>query len=101
MEVVTISIYVSPIASSLIMQLVVMVEILGVTTTPMDRVLWGTSEVSSDGSCIHRQAVTPAKLQGGVIGQTTAKAHTGEEGLDGVRVSGRGAGGFDGLAQGN
>ena len=37
----------------------------------------------------------------GVFGQMTAKAHTGKKGLDGVRVSGRGAGGFDGLAQGN
>ena len=31
----------------------------------------------------------------------TANAHTGEEGLDGVRVSGRRAGGFNGLAWGN
>ena len=72
----------------------------GVVTTPMDRVLWGASEASSDGSCVHRQAVTPAKLHGGVLGWMTAKAHTGEEGLGGVRVSSRGAGGFDGLAQG-
>ena len=101
MEVVTISIYMTPIASSLIMQLMLMVEIPGVTTTPIDRVSWGTSEASSNGSCVHRQAVTPAKLHGGGVGQTTAKARTGEEGLYGVRVSGRGAGGFDGLPWGN
>ena len=55
----------------------------------------------SNGSCICMQAVTPAKPHGGVVGQMTANAHTGEEGLGGVGVSGRGAGGFDGLAQGN
>ena len=100
-EVVTVSIYVTPVASSLMMWLMLMVEILGVATTPMDRVLWGASKAISDGSCVCRQAVTPAKLHGGVIGQTTANAHTGEEGLDGVRVSSRGARGLCGLPQGN
>ena len=101
MEVVTISIYMTPVALSLMMWLVLMVEILGVATTSMDRVSWGASKAISNGSCVRRQAVTPAKPHGGVVGQMTANAHTGEEGLDGVRVSGRGAGGFDGLAQGN
>ena len=64
-----------------------MVEILGVVATPMDRVLWDTSEANSDSSCFCRQAVTPGKLHGGVIGWTTANAHTGEEDLDGVEVS--------------
>ena len=89
MEVVTISIYVTPIPSSLIIWLMLMVEILGVATTPMERVSWATSEAISNGSCVHRQAVTPAKPCGGVIGQMTANAHTGEEGLDGVGVSNR------------
>ena len=95
------SIYVTPIASSLMILLMLMVEILGVAITPIERVSWGTSEAISDGSCVHKQAVTPVKLQGGVFGWTTANTHTGEEGLDGVKVSGWGAGGFDGLAQGS
>ena len=52
------SIYVTPVASSLMMQLILMVEILGVTTTPMGMVPWGTSEAISKGSGIQRQAVT-------------------------------------------
>ena len=95
------SIYVTPIASSLMMQLILMVEILGVATTPMDRVLWGASEAPSNGSGVCRQPVTPEKPDGGVVGRMTANACTGEDGLDGVGVSNRGAGGFAGPAQGS
>ena len=95
------SIYVTPVTSSLMIWLVLMVEILGVATTPMDRVSWGTSEAICNGSCICRQAVTPAKPHGGGVGWTTANSHTGKEGLDGVGVSSRVAGGLDGLAWGN
>ena len=84
------SIYVTPIASSLMIWLMLMVEIPGVATTPMDRVSWGASEAISNGSFVCRQAVTPAKPHCGVIGWTTANDLTGEEGLDGVGVSGRG-----------
>ena len=94
-------IYVTPVASSLMMWLILMVEILGVTTTPMDMVPWGTSEAISKGSDIQRQAVTPVKPDGGVIGCTTANACTGEEGLDGVGVFDRGIGGFAGPAWGS
>ena len=83
------------------MQLVLMMEILGVATTSMDMVPWGTSEAISNGSGVCRQAVTPAKLCGGVIGCMTANACTGKEGLDGVGVSNREAGGFAGPAQGS
>ena len=38
----------------------------------MDRVSWGASEAISNGSGVCRWAVTPVKLHGGVIGQTTA-----------------------------
>ena len=100
-EVVTMSIYVTPVASSLMMLLVLMVEIPGVTTTLMDRVPWGASEAISNGSGVHRQAVTPAKLHGGVVGHMTANACTGREGLDRVGVSNRGAGGFAGPAWGS
>ena len=95
------SIYVTPIASSLMMQLVFMVEIPGVTTTPMDRVFWGASEAIFEGCGVCRQAVTPAKLHGGVVGQTTANACTVKEGLDEVGVSNRGVGGFVGPAWGS
>ena len=100
MEVVTMSTYVTPVTSSLMVQLMLMVEILGVATIPMGIASWGASEAISNGSSVHRQAVTPVKLHGGVIGQMTANTHTGEEGLGGVGVSGRGTGGFDGLASG-
>ena len=100
MEVVTMSIYVIPVASSLMMWLILMVEIPGVATTPMDMVPWGTSEAISRGCDVRRQAVTPAKLHGGVIGHMTANACTGEKGLDGVGVFNRGTGGFAGPARG-
>ena len=66
------------------MWLVLMVEILGVTTSPMDRVLWDASEAIFNGSGVCRQAVAPAKPHSGVVGQTTANACIGKEGLDGV-----------------
>ena len=67
----------------------------------MDRVSWGASEAISKGFGVCRQAVTPAKPHGGVVGQMTANVCTGEEGLDGVGVSDRGAGSFAGPAQGS
>ena len=66
------SIYVTPVTSSLMIQLVLMVEILGVTTTPKDMVPWDVSEAISKGLGIQRQAVTPAKPHGGVNGHMTA-----------------------------
>ena len=101
MEVVTMSIYVTPVTSSLMMWLVLMVEIWGVTTTPMDMVPWGASKAISKGSGIQRQAVTPVKPCGWVNGHTTANACTGEEGLDGVGVFNREAGAFTGTVQGS
>ena len=95
------SIYVTPVASSLMMQLVLMVEIPGVATTPIDMVPWGASEAISKGSGICRQAVFPAKLHSGVDGHMTANACTGEEGLDGVEVFNRGTGGFAGPTRGS
>ena len=95
------SIYVTPVTSSLMMQLILMVEILGVTTTPMDMVPWGVSEAISRGSDIQRQAVTPAKPCSGVVGHMTANACIGKEGLDGVGVFDRGTGCFAGPAQGS
>ena len=90
------SIYVMPIASSLLIWLILMVEIPGVVTTPMDRELGDASEALSDGLCLLRQAITHGKPQGGVTGQMTANSHTGKEGLDGMGVSCRVAEGLDG-----
>ena len=101
MEVVTMSMYVTPVVSSLMMQLVLMVEILGVTTTPMDMVLRGASEAISNSSGVHRQAVTPVKLHGRVVGSMTANACTGEEGLSWVGVFNGEAGGFTGTVWGS
>ena len=61
MEVVTVSMYVMPVASSLMMWLILMVEILGVATTPMGMVPRGTSRATSTSSGVCRQAITPAK----------------------------------------
>ena len=94
MEVVTVSIYVTPVVLSLVMWLVLMVEILGVTTTPMDMVPRGASEAIPNSSGVHRQAVTPVKPHGGVVGHMTSNACTGEEGLDWVEVFDGEAGGF-------
>ena len=101
MEVVSVSMYVTLVASSLMMRLVLMVEIPGVTTTPMGMVPRGASEVTYNSSGVCRQTVTPAKLCGRVVGHTTANACTGEEGLDGVGVFGGETGGFTSTVQGS
>ena len=99
-DVVTVSMYVTPVASSFMMWLILMVEILGGDTTPMDMVPRGASEATnSSGIC--RQAVTPAKPHGGFGGHTTANACTGEEGLGGVVVFAGKAGGFTGTVWGS
>ena len=100
-EVVTVSMYVTPVASSLTMWLVLMVEIPGVATTPMDMVPRGAPEATSNSSGVHRQAVTPAKPCSGVVGSTTANACTGEEGLGWVGVFDGEAGGFTGTVWGS
>ena len=93
-EVVTVSMYVMPVASSLTMQLVLTVDILGATTTPKGMVPSGGSRATSTRSGVHRQAITPVKLCSGVGGHTSANACTGEEGLGGVEAFGGEAGGF-------
>ena len=101
MEVVTVSMYVTPVASSLMMQLILMVEIPGVATTPMGKVPRGTSRATSTSSGVHRQAVTPAKPHNRVGGHMSANACTGKEGLGGVEVFSGEAGGFTGTIQGS
>ena len=94
MEVVTVSMYVMPVALSLTMQLMHTVDILGAATTPMGMVPRGSSRATSTSSGVCRQAVTPAKPHGRVGGHMTANACTGEEGLGGVEAFGGEAGGF-------
>ena len=72
-------------------------EISGVATSPMGMVPMGASRSTSTSSGICRQAVTPAKLHGGVGGCTSANACTGKEGLGEVGVFGGEAGGFMGI----
>ena len=101
MEVVTVSMYVMPVDSSLMMWLILMVEILGVTTSPMGMVPRGASRGTPTSSDVHRHAVTPAKLHGRVGSRTSANACTGEEGLGGVGVFSRETGGFMGIIWGS
>ena len=99
MEVVMVSMYVTPIASSLMMWLVLTVEIPGVTTSQMGMVPMGASRSTSTSFGIHKQAITPEKPHSRVGGCTSTSACTGEEGLGGVGVLGGEAGGFMGINQ--
>ena len=101
MEVVTVSMYVTLVASSLTMWLILMEEIPGVATTPMGMVPRGASMATSTTSGVHRYAVTPANLCGRVGGHMSANACTGEEGLGQVEVFGGEAGDFTGTIWGN
>ena len=89
MEVVMVSTYVRPVASSLTIQLELTLEIPGVITSPTDRVPMGTSWSNSTSSRVHKQAITPTKLHGGVGGLTSANAPTGGGGSGGEGVSNR------------
>ena len=100
-EVVTVSMYVTPVDSSLMMWLILMVEIPGVATSPMGMVPRGASRGTSTSSGVHRHAVTPAKPCSRVGSCMSANAHTGEEGLGGVGVFGGETGGFMGIIWGS
>ena len=99
MEVVTVSTYIMPVALSLMMWLMLTVDILGATTTPMGMIPRGSSRATSTSSDVCRQAITPAKLCGRVGGHTSANACTGEEGLGGVEAFSGEAGDFTGKIQ--
>ena len=100
-EVVTVFMYIIPVASFLMMQLVLIVEILEVPTSPMGMVPRGISRATSTSSGVCRQAVTPAKLHDGVGGHTSANACPGKEDLGGEGVFGGEAGGFTGAVWGS
>ena len=97
MEVVTVSMQVTPVTSSLMMWLVLTIDILGAATTPKGMVPRGSSRATSTSSGICRHAVTPAKLCGRVGSCMRANACTGEEGLGGVGVFGWETGGCMGI----
>ena len=80
-EVVMVSRYITPAALSFTMQLALILEILGVITSPMGMVPMGASRSTSTSSSICKQAVTPKKPHGGVGGCTSASGQDGEEGL--------------------
>ena len=93
-EVVTVSMYVIPVASSLMMWLMLTIDILGANNTPKGMVPRGGSRATSTSSGVCRQAITPIKLCGRVCGHTSANACTGKEGLGGVEAFSGEAGGF-------
>ena len=86
MEVVTVSMYTSPVMSSLTTQLELTLEMPGVITSPMDIVPMGISWPTSTTSGVYRQAVTLAKPRGGVRSHlnTNALAGGGDAGGNGA-----------------
>ena len=76
-EVVMVSMYTSPIVSSLTTWLELTLEMPGVITSPMDIVPTGGSQPISMTSGVFRQAVTLAKPWGGVGGCLNANALAG------------------------
>ena len=87
-EVVMVSMYVTLVASSLMMQLVLIVEIPRVATSPMGTVPMGASRSTSTTSGFLKHAVTPEKPHSRVGGHTSTNACTGKEGLGGMGVFG-------------
>ena len=76
-EAVTVSMYTSPIMSSLTTQLELTLEMPGVNTSPMDIEPMGISRLTSTTSGVLRQAVTPAKPWGRVGSHLNANALAG------------------------
>ena len=97
MEVVTVSTYVRPVASSFTTWLELMLEIPRVITSPIDRGPTGTSWSSSMSSGIFNQVVTPVKPHGGVGGLTCVNALVGGEGSGREGALGRWIGDFTGV----
>ena len=96
-EVVMVSRYVMPVTWSFIVWLALILEIPGVTTSPMGMVPMGAYRSTSTSSSIFKQAITPKKPCGGVGGCTSANAWDSKEGLGRVGVPGGEAGGLMGI----
>ena len=97
-EVVIVSKYVRPVASSHTTQLEVMLESPGVITSPIDRVSTGASWPPSG---TFKQAITPPKPHGGVEGPTSADVLTGGVGSGRVGALGRQIGDLAGIIHGS
>ena len=85
-EVVTVSMYISPVVSSLTTWLELTLEMPGVVTSPMDIVPMGISQPTSTTSGVFRQAIIPAKPRGrvGSCLNANALAGGGDGGGDGA-----------------
>ena len=96
-EVITVSMYTSPIVSSWTKWLELILEMPGVDTSTMDieptSVSWPTSMTSG----VLRQAVTPVKPRGGVHGHFNTNALAGGEDAGGDGAFGRQSGGIIGI----
>ena len=86
MEVVMVSMYTSPIVSSLTTWLELTLEMQGVNTSPMDIEPTGISQPTSMTSGVFRQAITPVKPEGGVGGCFNANALAGGGDASGNRA---------------
>ena len=85
-EVVTVSMYTSPVVSSLTTWLELTLEMLGVNTSAMDIEPMGIFQPTSMTSGVFRQAITLVKPRGGVGGHfnTNALASGGDAGSNGA-----------------
>ena len=95
MEVVTVSRYISPIASCWMMQLELILQISGVVISPM--VPTDVSWLTSDSSSIFKQAMTPAKPQSGEVSYPSANSLVSEEDAGGEGGSGEQIGDHTGV----
>ena len=97
MEVVTVSMYTSPIMSSWTTWLELTLEMLGVNTSPMDIEPMGISWPTSTTSGVFRQAVTLVKPRGGVVSHFNTNALAGGEDAGGNGAFGKQSGGIIGI----
>ena len=68
------SIYVTPVSSSFMIWLALMLAIPGATTSSMGKIPTGSSRSTSTSLGAHKQVVTPVKPRGGVSSHVRAKA---------------------------
>ena len=98
-EVVMVSMYTSPVVSSLTTQLELTLEMLGVVTSPMDIVPMGVSWPTSTASGVFRQAITLAKPWDGVGSHFNANALAGGGDAGGNGAFDKQSGGLRGIVR--
>ena len=99
MEVVMVSMYTSPVVSSLTTQLELTLEMLGVVTSPMDIVPTGISQPISTTSGVSGRPLLQQSLGGGVGGHLNANALAGGGDAGGNRAFDKQSGGLIGILQ--